>query len=92
MVVNKPGKVPVLAGGFFFSNTVIALLQEEYTGHEILAPVHRLGRGTTGALLVAKVILFPPSPFSPPSFLLCSVSPFILVFSSLPLLLLLVLV
>lgn len=56
MVIDKPTKVPVLAGGFFFSNTIISILKEKYPEQQVLAPVHRLGRGTTGALIVSKVI------------------------------------
>lgn len=55
MVVSKPGEVPVLPGGFFYSNTIISILKEKYQGMEVIAPVHRLGRGTTGALIISIV-------------------------------------
>ncbi len=52
MVFDKPSGLPVLPGGGFLLNTMLHLLRERY-GQE-LAPVHRLGRGTSGAILFSS--------------------------------------
>jgi 23S rRNA pseudouridine1911/1915/1917 synthase len=49
MVFDKPSGLPVLPGGGFLMNTLLHLLRARYG--EIIAPVHRLGRGTSGAIL-----------------------------------------
>ncbi len=52
MVVDKPDTMPVLPGGRYLENSLVHVLRRRY-GDE-LAPVHRLGRGTTGALLFTR--------------------------------------
>jgi 23S rRNA pseudouridine1911/1915/1917 synthase len=66
-VVNKPSEVPVLPGGQYSDNTVLNMIKHGRrcignksadsldTSKYLYAPVHRLGRGTSGALLFAKV-------------------------------------
>ncbi len=53
MVVAKPSGLPVLPGGGFLEHTLLWQLQQRYPD---LAPfpVHRLGRGTSGLLLLAR--------------------------------------
>ena len=60
-VIAKPVGLPVLPGGGFMENTLLHLLRdgkalpmEERFPDETPIPVHRLGRGTSGAMLVAK--------------------------------------
>ncbi|MCB2205159.1 RNA pseudouridine synthase [bacterium] len=49
LVFAKPSGLPVLPGGGFLENTMLRLLRRSFG--ENLAPVHRLGRGTSGAML-----------------------------------------
>ncbi|MGD1856394.1 MAG: RluA family pseudouridine synthase [Leptolyngbyaceae cyanobacterium] len=51
LVVNKPSGLPVLPGGRFLQNTLLWQLRQRYP---TAAPIHRLGRGTSGILLIAK--------------------------------------
>lgn len=57
-VVAKPTRVPVLPGGLYYENTVLMILKEQEdpkgSTNALNAPVHRLGRGTTGALVLAR--------------------------------------
>ncbi len=52
MVLHKPSGIPVLPGGGFLRNTMLWIVRERYGG--VLAPVHRLGRGTSGAILFSR--------------------------------------
>lgn len=52
-VIDKPSGLPVLPGGKFLENTVLGQLRLQYA-QEKLVPVHRLGRGTSGLLLLAR--------------------------------------
>ncbi|MFZ1728767.1 MAG: RluA family pseudouridine synthase [Bacteroidota bacterium] len=52
MVLHKPSGIPVLPGGGFLQNTMLWIVRERYGG--VLAPVHRLGRGTSGAILFSR--------------------------------------
>ncbi|GAQ88250.1 hypothetical protein KFL_004120180 [Klebsormidium nitens] len=55
LAVSKPSGLQVLPGGPFHQRTALTLLQWWYTrGGVTPAPVHRLGRGTSGVLLCAK--------------------------------------
>lgn len=62
LALNKPSGLQVLAGGLFQQRTVLMQLQWHTTKNCALlpqqepyaAPVHRLGRGTSGVLLCAK--------------------------------------
>ncbi len=53
LVVNKPAGLPVLPGGGFVQNTLWWQLQHHW-GYADTYPIHRLGRGTSGVLLLAK--------------------------------------
>ncbi|MGB3669997.1 MAG: RluA family pseudouridine synthase [Phormidesmis sp.] len=52
-VIDKPAGLPVLPGGGFLEHT---LLHQMRSHHPTCTPVpiHRLGRGTSGAILIAK--------------------------------------
>ena len=52
MVFNKPSGLPVLPGGGFLRNTMLSIIRERYGG--AMAAVHRLGRGTSGAILFSR--------------------------------------
>lgn len=52
-VIDKPSGLPVLPGGRFLEHTVLGQLRLRYP-QEQMAPVHRLGRGTSGLLLLAR--------------------------------------
>jgi 23S rRNA pseudouridine1911/1915/1917 synthase len=49
---DKPSGLPVLPGGMFFENTLLRLARGRYGGG--CSPVHRLGRGTSGAILFSR--------------------------------------
>lgn len=51
--IAKPSGLPVLPGGGFLENTVLHQMRSRYPNEEPV-PVHRLGRGTSGAMLLAK--------------------------------------
>lgn len=51
LVVAKPSGLPVLPGGGFLAHTLLHQLQQRYPN---IAPVHRLGRGTSGVMLLAR--------------------------------------
>jgi len=52
LVLSKPSGLPVLPGGFFLENTLLHLVRERYGC--TCSPVHRLGRGTSGAILFIR--------------------------------------
>ena len=52
LVLSKPSGLPVLPGGFFLENTLLHLVRERYGG--TCSPLHRLGRGTSGAILFIR--------------------------------------
>ncbi len=52
LVLAKPSGLPVLPGGFFLENTLLYLVRRRY-GAEC-SPLHRLGRGTSGAILFTR--------------------------------------
>lgn len=52
MVFAKPSGIPVLPGGGYLMNTMVHILRERHG--RALAPVHRLGRGTSGAILFSR--------------------------------------
>ena len=52
LVLAKPSGLPVLPGGLFLENTLLHLVRARY-GREC-SPVHRLGRGTSGAILFSR--------------------------------------
>ena len=53
LVVSKPSGLPVLPGGGFLEHTLLGQLQRHYP-HETPVPIHRLGRGTSGLVLLAR--------------------------------------
>lgn len=52
LVLAKPSGLPVLPGGFFLENTLLHLVRERYGA--VCSPLHRLGRGTSGAILFTR--------------------------------------
>ncbi len=52
-VIDKPSGLPVLPGGGFLENTLLHQLRSRYPSEQPV-PIHRLGRGTSGAMLIAK--------------------------------------
>jgi 23S rRNA pseudouridine1911/1915/1917 synthase len=53
LVVAKPSGLPVLAGGGFLENTLLYQVQKYYP-EATPYPIHRLGRGTSGIVLLAR--------------------------------------
>lgn len=51
LAVDKPSGLPTLPGGGFLLNTLLSVVQEQFPG---AAPLHRLGRGTSGLVLFAR--------------------------------------
>jgi 23S rRNA pseudouridine1911/1915/1917 synthase len=52
LVLAKPSGLPVLPGGFFLENTLLFLVRQRH-GTEC-SPLHRLGRGTSGAIIFTR--------------------------------------
>ena len=52
LALAKPSGLPVLPGGFFLQNTLLYLVRERYGAS--CSPLHRLGRGTSGAILFTR--------------------------------------
>ena len=52
LVLAKPSGLPVLPGGFFLENTLLRLVRERHGPGA--SPLHRLGRGTSGAILFTR--------------------------------------
>ncbi|NJR49629.1 MAG: RluA family pseudouridine synthase [Leptolyngbyaceae cyanobacterium CSU_1_3] len=52
LILHKPSGLPVLPGGGFLENTVWGWLRQHYSTPP--TALHRLGRGTSGILLLAK--------------------------------------
>lgn len=53
LIVAKPAGLPVLPGGGFLDHTLLRQLQRRYP-QETPLPIHRLGRGTSGLMLLAR--------------------------------------
>lgn len=53
LAIAKPSGLPVLPGGSFLENTLLHQLQLRYPQNPP-SPVHRLGRGTSGVMLLAR--------------------------------------
>jgi 23S rRNA pseudouridine1911/1915/1917 synthase len=51
VAVNKPSGLQVLPGGLFLDNTLLSLARKVYPD---IAPIHRLGRGTSGIVICAR--------------------------------------
>jgi 23S rRNA pseudouridine1911/1915/1917 synthase len=52
LVLAKPSGLPVLPGGLFLENTLLRLVRQRFGAG--CSPLHRLGRGTTGAILFTR--------------------------------------
>ncbi|BAU12174.1 pseudouridine synthase, RluA family [Leptolyngbya sp. NIES-3755] len=52
LILDKPSGLPVLPGGGFLENTLWGWLRREYQTPPV--PIHRLGRGTSGVIVLAK--------------------------------------
>ncbi len=52
LVLAKPSGLPVLPGGGFLENTLLALVRRRHG--DLCSPLHRLGRGTSGAILFTR--------------------------------------
>jgi 23S rRNA pseudouridine1911/1915/1917 synthase len=52
LVLAKPSGLPVLPGGFFLETTLLYLVRQRYGS--ACSPLHRLGRGTSGAILFTR--------------------------------------
>lgn len=52
-VIAKPAGLPVLPGGGFLEHTLFWQLQQQYP-QDTPIPIHRLGRGTSGLMLLAR--------------------------------------
>ncbi len=55
-IVDKPSGLPVLPGSGFLDHTLLRQMQIRYPD-ENPVPIHRLGRGTSGLMLVARTSL-----------------------------------
>lgn len=53
LLINKPAGLPVLPGGGFLEHTLLGQLQRRYPDATPY-PIHRLGRGTSGLMLLAR--------------------------------------
>jgi 23S rRNA pseudouridine1911/1915/1917 synthase len=53
LVVAKPSGLPVLPGGGFLEHTLLHQLRRSYP-QDTPIPIHRLGRGTSGLMLLAR--------------------------------------
>lgn len=53
LIVNKPSGLPVMPGGGFLQHTLLWQLKQQYP-QDTPTPIHRLGRGTSGLLLLAR--------------------------------------
>ena len=53
LVINKPSGLPVMPGGGFLEHTLLWQLKTNYP-QDTPVPIHRLGRGTSGLLLLAR--------------------------------------
>lgn len=52
LVLAKPSGLPVLPGGLFLENTLLRAARRRFG--ESCSPLHRLGRGTSGAILFTR--------------------------------------
>ncbi len=58
VAVVKPSGLPVLPGADYLENTLVTLMKQRYGGDALPpAPVHRLGRGTSGLILFARTAI-----------------------------------
>lgn len=53
LVINKPSGLPVMPGGGFLEHTLLWQLRQ-FSAQDTPAPIHRLGRGTSGLMLIGR--------------------------------------
>lgn len=53
LAIHKPSGLPVLPGGGFLEHTLLHQVQQRFP-QETPFPIHRLGRGTSGVVLMAR--------------------------------------
>ena len=53
LIINKPSGLPVIPGGGFLQHTLLWQLKKYYP-QDTPTPIHRLGRGTSGILLLGR--------------------------------------
>ncbi|OKH17226.1 RluA family pseudouridine synthase [[Limnothrix rosea] IAM M-220] len=53
LIIDKPSGLPVLPGGFFLENTLLHQLRKHFP-NETPIPIHRLGRGTSGLMILGR--------------------------------------
>ena len=53
LIINKPSGLPVIPGGGFLKHTLLWQLKRDYP-QNTPTPIHRLGRGTSGILLLGR--------------------------------------
>jgi 23S rRNA pseudouridine1911/1915/1917 synthase len=53
LIVAKPSGLPVLPGGGFLEHTLLHQLRRQYP-QDTPVPIHRLGRGTSGLMVLAR--------------------------------------
>ncbi|MGK7942910.1 MAG: RluA family pseudouridine synthase [Microcystaceae cyanobacterium] len=53
LVINKPSGLPVLPGGNFLEHTLLWQLKQKFPNQKVV-PIHRLGRGTSGLMLIGR--------------------------------------
>jgi 23S rRNA pseudouridine1911/1915/1917 synthase len=53
LIVAKPSGLPVLPGGGFLEHTLLHQLRRQYP-QDTPIPIHRLGRGTSGLMMLAR--------------------------------------
>jgi 23S rRNA pseudouridine1911/1915/1917 synthase len=51
LVINKPSGLPVLPNGNFLEHTLLWQLKQQFPYQKVV-PIHRLGRGTSGLMLI----------------------------------------
>lgn len=69
LLVDKPAHLPVIPGGTWIRNTLLMILEKEFSNRE-LTPLHRIDRLTSGLVLFSKrketrksfSLLFQPKP------------------------------
>ena len=52
LIVEKPSGLPVLPAGGFLQNTLLTMIRDRFG--QTCSPIHRLGRGTSGAILFTR--------------------------------------
>ena len=53
LLINKPSGLPIMPGGGFLEHTLLSMLKTNYPQNTPV-PIHRLGRGTSGLMLLGR--------------------------------------